>query len=404
MTGIKIPVSADIGALTADLGQAEAAMSSTAKAADGAASKIDSRFASVADGADTMASKSSQAAGALGDLAGVAEKVGMGGLASGMENAAVYVQGLAGASDALNLITESTIVKTLASKAAVVGKTVVDKAATVATKAMAAGQWALNAAMAANPLGLVVLALVALVGGLVIAYQKSETFRDVVDAAFGKVKDVASSVAAFFTDAIPKAFNKVSDAAGKVLGWVKGNWPKILAILTGPFGLAVLAIAKNWDTIKAGASAVKDWVTGKFDKLVAFVTHLPGRMTSAVAGLFDGIKNTFRSALNWVIDKWNNFSLSIDLPGILGGGSISIGTPNIPHLAQGGIVTGPTLALIGEGQHDEAVIPLDGRHGLGGNTYNLTVYAPVGASSADIGRALVGHIDAYERIGGRHRA
>ena len=39
--------------------------------------------------------------------------------------------------------------------------------------------------------------------------------------------------------------------------------------------------------------------------------------------------------------------------------------------------------------------------GSGGNTYQITVHAPVGASSADIGRELVGHIKQYERIGGR---
>ena len=44
----------------------------------------------------------------------------------------------------------------------------------------AAGQWALNAALAANPIGLVVVAIAALVAGLIVAYQTSETFRNVV--------------------------------------------------------------------------------------------------------------------------------------------------------------------------------------------------------------------------------
>jgi len=47
----------------------------------------------------------------------------------------------------------------------------------------AAGQWVLNAALAANPIGLVVVAIAALVAGLVVAYQQSETFRNVVDMA-----------------------------------------------------------------------------------------------------------------------------------------------------------------------------------------------------------------------------
>jgi hypothetical protein len=290
------------------------------------------------------------------------------------------------------------ITASLAMKAYAVGSTIV----TAASKAWAAVQWVLNAALSANPIGLAVLALGALAVGIGIAWAKSETFRDVVTGAFDKVKAVASGVADFFTEKIPAAFNKVTSAAGSVVGWVKSNWPTLLAILTGPIGLAVLAITKKWDDIKAGATAVKDWVTDKFNDLVTFATRLPARMSSALGGLFDGLRNTFLSAVNFVIDKWNSFELKIDLPKVLGGGSIEIGTPNIPHLATGGIVTRPTVALIGEAG-PEAVVPLNGRYG-GGNVYEITVMAPVGSSSADIGRDLVKHITAYERAGGRRYA
>lgn len=49
-----------------------------------------------------------------------------------------------------------------------------------------------NAAMAANPIGLVVIAIAALVAGLVAAYNESETFRDIVDAAFRVIGDVGA--------------------------------------------------------------------------------------------------------------------------------------------------------------------------------------------------------------------
>jgi hypothetical protein len=47
----------------------------------------------------------------------------------------------------------------------------------------------------------------------------------------------------------------------------------------------------------------------------------------------------------------------------------------IPRLAEGGIVTGPTLAMIGEGREPEAVIPLSklGSMGFGGGGANITV-------------------------------
>lgn len=222
-------------------------------------------------------------------------------------------------------------------------------------------QAAFNAVMALNPVVLVVIAIAALIAILVIAYNKVGWFRDLVDAAFGLIKDVVSGV-----------FN-----------WVKDNWPLLLAILTGPIGLAVLAITKNWDKIKEAFTAVKDWIskrvgdivgfiTGipgrirdtvstmwdgiktafttvkdwlseKIDDVVTTVTGLPGRITTAARGMWDGIKEAFKSALNWVIRKWNSLSFtlpSLDLGplGKVGGWTVSV--PKIPEFHAGGTVDG----------------------------------------------------------------
>jgi len=42
----------------------------------------------------------------------------------------------------------------------------------------------------------------------------------------------------------------------------------------------------------------------------------------------------------------------------ISGGSVSIGVNGVPALATGGVVTRPTLALVGEGRESEAVLPL----------------------------------------------
>ncbi len=51
---------------------------------------------------------------------------------------------------------------------------------TVATALATAGQWLLDAALSANPIGIVVLAIGALIGGLILAYEKSEKFRAIL--------------------------------------------------------------------------------------------------------------------------------------------------------------------------------------------------------------------------------
>ena len=56
-------------------------------------------------------------------------------------------------------------------------------AAAAASRVWAAGQWLVNAALSANPIGLVVVAIAALVAGFVIAYRHSATFRAIVQGA-----------------------------------------------------------------------------------------------------------------------------------------------------------------------------------------------------------------------------
>jgi hypothetical protein len=88
-----------------------------------------------------------------------------------------------------------------------------------------------------------------------------------------------------------------------------------------------------------------------------------------VAGIYKEIFNGIAKAWNNTIGKLS-FSIP-NIPGLPGRGT-KIEVPKIPMLAQGGIVTGPTLAMIGEAG-PEAVVPLDRyRDGMGGGN-NITI-------------------------------
>jgi phage-related protein len=96
-------------------------------------------------------------------------------------------------------------------------------------------------------------------------------------------------------------------------------------------------------------------------------------ITNVVIPQFNLMLTVFKTIFNGIASVWNNtigkFSFTVPswVPGI-GGKGFSM--PDIPMLAAGGIVTGPTLAMIGEGRGPEAVIPLDrmGEFGMGGGT------------------------------------
>jgi hypothetical protein len=255
------------------------------------------------------------------------------------------------AKGAMLAVTGAETVAIEGNTAAMVGYNVVSKVA-------AAGQWALNAAMSANPIGLVIVAIVALIAVIVLAWKHSDTFRVIVTGAF----------------------NAVTSAASAAFGWIKGHWPLLLAIVTGPIGLAVLVVARHWESIKSGASTAVDWVKSKFSDLVGFFKGLPGRIGGIFKGLWDGVAGDLKSALNSVLHLPLKIPvIDTHIPGV---GKVG-GQTLIPALAQGGIVRarpGGTLILAGEAGRDEAVVPLDGQHSVGRSLtiQQLTIQAAPG--------------------------
>jgi len=79
-------------------------------------------------------------------------------------------------------------------------------------------------------------------------------------------------------------------------------------------------------------------------------------------------------------------------------GSFDIGNINIPGFANGGIVTGPTLAMVGE-KGPEAIIPLSQLSSMNGGGVTVNVTGGL-ATSAEIGQAVVNAIRAYNRSAG----
>ena len=129
---------------------------------------------------------------------------------------------------------------------------------------------------------------------------------------------------------------------------------------------ALVALYFKFDVVRKVVDTVIDGiVTGTkfaFDTLKNYFT--------AVLGIYKGIFNGIASLWNNTIGKLS-FTFPSWIP-VLGGKGFDV--PDIPYLADGGIVTQPTLAMIGE-RGAEAVIPLTGRNAGGGmgNTININV-------------------------------
>lgn len=95
-------------------------------------------------------------------------------------------------------------------------------AVNVAAKAYWATQMALNVVMMANPVGLVILAIAALVGLIVLAYKKSETFRRVVQAVWSAIKSAWGAIPGLVSTVVSKITGFFSSMKAKITGAFTG--------------------------------------------------------------------------------------------------------------------------------------------------------------------------------------
>ncbi len=177
-----------------------------------------------ADAADELGGKAGKATGALGALSSGFELVGAEKYAGALQGAGLATDFLSGVGDSLNLVMESTIAKTARARAGAIAHGIASRAQGAASLVAAAGQRALNLAMRANPIGLVITAIALLAGGLVLAWKKSETFRRVTKGAFDAV---AAAGRWLWNNALRPAFI----AIGKAVGVVMTVWSKMLKAL-----------------------------------------------------------------------------------------------------------------------------------------------------------------------------
>lgn len=173
-------------------------------------------------------------------------------------------------------------------------------------------QWAMNAAMTANPVGIIVVAIGALIGGLVVLYNKCEGFRNVVNAAFGaistaakyvweNIKIVWSAVSPFFTKIWEGIKAAVSVLKVHLIGMFKTAWE----IIKFCWGNVINFFKTIWETIKGIFSAVKSVLSGDWQGAWDAIKGIVDTWGAFFSGVWEGIKNVFGSVGDWFGSTFN---------------------------------------------------------------------------------------------------
>lgn len=218
-------------------------------------------------------------------------------------------------------------------------------AVTGATKAMTLEQKALNLAMRMNQIGIVVTLLIGLATTFVVLYNKCEWFRNGVNAVWSGIQSILSGFASFFKGAFSRDWtqtfgilgvplNYFFGVVGSIFNGVKGILGGILTFISGVF-------TGNWRQAFQGLSDIVSSIFG----MIGGIIKAP--INAAISGINMAIRGV--NTLSFDVPSW--------VPGI-GGSHFGFNIPQIPFLAEGGIVTKATLAMVGEGKEHEAVMPL----------------------------------------------
>lgn len=288
--------------------------------------------------------------------------------------------------------------------------------------------------LAANPVVLAVVAIILLVAGLAyLIITNWSTLQEWMGAFWGWLVGIAQGV----WDALMVGLQAIGDFFMTIWNAIKGVVLPIfdaikfaaqilfaiimalvvvnLIVWTAIFNVFGAVVGAIWNAIKAAAMFVFDvisayirfvigvWtaifntivgaLTGPFNAAWNWIKSVFGGIGAWFGGVIDGIRNTFsqvvgvisgpfKAAFNAIAGFWNNSIGNLKwkapdwIPGI---GGKEIGVPKLPMLAQGGIVDRATMAVIGEGNEPEAVIPLSkigqvaaqmGANGSGGGDHN----------------------------------
>lgn len=192
------------------------------------------------------------------------------------------------------------------------------KAWKVATEGMAASQKILNLVMAANPVGIIITVIAALVAAIITLWNTNDKFREALSGFFNDVgqwfSDLWNTISEWFTNTINSITTWLSNLGSSVTGWFSNLWGSISGWLSTTLSNIGTWFSNLWGSMTGWLnnlwSNVSGWFSGLWSSLVGIGENI-------VNGIWKGLKNAWSSLVSWFTNAWDNLVGGVkDLLGI----------------------------------------------------------------------------------------
>jgi hypothetical protein len=194
----------------------------------------------------------------------------------------------------------------VANRIAITAVAIAQNIVKIATMAWAGAQWLLNAALDANPIGLIVIAIAALVAGLIYAYNHSAAFRAIVQATWAAIKVAIATVINWITGtvwpAIVAAWHGIASGAVSLWHSIVNAFNAIRSGVAAAINAVRSVVLAIWNAIVAGVrayiNAYRAVITAGFNAARAVVSSVVNAIRSVVSAVWSGIVSIIRNDIN----------------------------------------------------------------------------------------------------------
>ncbi|WP_270658248.1 phage tail protein, partial [Eubacterium callanderi] len=166
--------------------------------------------------------------------------------------------------------------------------------AEAAEKGLTVAQWLLNTAMEANPIGIIIGVVAALVAAIVYLWNTNEDFRNAVinawNAILSALQPIIDALVSFFTETIPSAWNSVCEFFAGIPQFFSDLWTSICNFFINGWNSIVAFFT---ETIPAWIASVGEW----FNQLPYLIGYALGYALGTL--------------VQWGVNVWNFFTQTV---------------------------------------------------------------------------------------------